>query len=303
MILGSNIALVGMMLASGCASMGPKTIPRDRFNYTEAISESWKTQMLLNMVSIRYGDIPVFLDVTSIVNQYQWEGRVNLDASYSSSTSSLGNTGGGGIEAGGVYIERPTITYTPIIGEQFTKSIMTPIPPVSIFYLIQSGWSVDFVMSTCVQSINGIYNRDARKSTVQPADPEFDELLNVMRDIQKDRLVDLRIRKSINEKGKEQGETVIIFIKPHLSMDDYKILGDLQDLLGLPRYRREYRFVYGSIPEGEDEIAMLTRSMLDIMAELAAEIQVPVEHIQEDRVSTGVVYTEGAPSSETPLYW
>ena len=42
----------------GCASMGARTIPKDRFNYTGAISESWKTQMLLNMVSLRYGDVP-----------------------------------------------------------------------------------------------------------------------------------------------------------------------------------------------------------------------------------------------------
>ena len=33
--------------------------------------------------------------------------------------------------------------------------------------------------------------------------------------------------------------------------------------------------------------------MLDILSELASEIQVPEEHILEGRVSTGIVYTEG----------
>jgi hypothetical protein len=27
---------------SGCAGIGPKTVARDRFDYVEAISESWK---------------------------------------------------------------------------------------------------------------------------------------------------------------------------------------------------------------------------------------------------------------------
>ena len=304
LIPGSVSILMIAAIISGCASTGPKTIPRDRFNYATAISESWKAQMLLNMVSIRYGDVPVFLDVTSIVNQYQWEGRANLDAAYSGTNSSSvlqGDSTGVGIGVGGTYIDRPTISYTPIIGEEFTKSIMTPIPPVSIFYLIQSGWSVDFVMSTCVQSINGIYNRNARQDAVQPADPDFDQLMSVMRDIQEDRLMDLRIRESMNGEWGDEGQTVIIFAKPHLSLDDFEKLHELQDLLGLPKYQREFRFVYGSIPEKDDEVAILTRSMLDIMSELASEIQVPEEHILEGRVSTGVVYTEEAPGSEMPL--
>jgi hypothetical protein len=32
---------------SGCASVGPVTVARDRFDYISAISESWKSQMLL----------------------------------------------------------------------------------------------------------------------------------------------------------------------------------------------------------------------------------------------------------------
>ena len=38
--------------------MGPGTVTRDRFDYGESVGESWKTQMLLNLVKLRYGDIP-----------------------------------------------------------------------------------------------------------------------------------------------------------------------------------------------------------------------------------------------------
>jgi hypothetical protein len=59
------IAFTGFVLLSftGCASIGPGTVTRDRFDYVTAISDSWKSQMLFNLVKLRYGDAPVFLDV------------------------------------------------------------------------------------------------------------------------------------------------------------------------------------------------------------------------------------------------
>ncbi len=64
-----TIAVVLLLLAglTGCASIGPATVARDRFDYITAISDSWKAQMLLNLVKLRYGDAPVFLDVASVI--------------------------------------------------------------------------------------------------------------------------------------------------------------------------------------------------------------------------------------------
>ena len=60
---------------NGCASIGPGTMARDRFDYTTAISDSWKAQMLLNVVKLRYADAPVFLDVASVISQYGFSGN------------------------------------------------------------------------------------------------------------------------------------------------------------------------------------------------------------------------------------
>jgi hypothetical protein len=159
----------------GCAGVGPHTVARDRFDYTTAISDSWKSQMLVNMVKMRYGDAPTFLDVASVINQYSVESQVDLRLSWADPvTSALTNTQ----TAGGAarYIDRPTITYSPLSGERFARSLMTPIPPASILSLIQANYPVDLVLRLCVHSVNGIRNRfggggtgPSRGSRVLPA--------------------------------------------------------------------------------------------------------------------------------------
>jgi hypothetical protein len=70
------------MFLSGCGGLGPGFLGKDRIDYNVAISESWKEEMMLNLVKLRYGDAPVFLDVASIISQYQVQGSVNLNGSW-----------------------------------------------------------------------------------------------------------------------------------------------------------------------------------------------------------------------------
>ena len=95
---------------AGCAGFGPTTVSRDRFDYTEAISDSWKHQMLLNMIKMRYGDAPVFLDVSSVISQYQIAGQINLGATINNNPWSTSEILG----ATGQYYDRPTITYSGV---------------------------------------------------------------------------------------------------------------------------------------------------------------------------------------------
>ena len=63
-----------LCVVTGCGSIGPSTVNRDRFDYITAISESWKQQLLLNIVKLRYADTPVFLEVGQVISGYEVEG-------------------------------------------------------------------------------------------------------------------------------------------------------------------------------------------------------------------------------------
>src|SRR5690348_7648773 len=84
-------ALIGGA-GAGCGGIGPSTINHDRFDYTEAIATSWKQQMLANIVKLRYGDTPVFLDVASVINQYSLEAAMDLRLTWTEPHITVGDS-------------------------------------------------------------------------------------------------------------------------------------------------------------------------------------------------------------------
>jgi len=85
--------LAGCLALSGCASIGPSTVRRDRFDYVVAISDSYKRQTLLNLVKTRYADVPVYMEIDSVINQYAIEGELGFEFAPSAAENNrlLGN--------------------------------------------------------------------------------------------------------------------------------------------------------------------------------------------------------------------
>ena len=80
MILRAMAYTLSFLLLLGCSHIGPQSVPRDRFDYNTAITDSWKDQTLLNIVKLRYADTQLFVEVASVVSGYTLEGSVNLEA-------------------------------------------------------------------------------------------------------------------------------------------------------------------------------------------------------------------------------
>jgi hypothetical protein len=265
--------LFSVLALSGCSGIGPGTVARDRFDYTAAISESWKRQMLLNIVKLRYGDAPIFLDVASIINQYQL--TTDLNASYSWTAPFLSNPRVG---VDGNFVDRPTITYTPLTGEKFARNLMTPVAPATVMSLVEGGYPIDLVFRVLVHSINGIQNSFGGGARARKADPEFYVILDKLRRVQTSGAVALRVRKTENR------DALMMVFRKRVDKEMEQEGREVRRMLGLKEEGGEFRVVYGSAPANDEEVALLTRSILEVLSDISGTVEVPAEHVAEKRV-------------------
>jgi hypothetical protein len=276
-----------ILLLAGCAGIGPHTVNRDRFEYTNALTESCKSQMLKNLVGLRYGEPPVFLDVVSVINQYAMESQISGGFTWTSPTD-LWQVG-----LSGKYTDRPTITYSPLSGDKFTRNLMTPIPPTAVLSLVQAGYPIDLVLRILPHSVNGIRNSYHGSVRARNADAEFYPLLATLRRIQDSGAVGFRV-----VKGKEKGEGTLLTFRGKVARETEDDILSVRNILGLDPTVREFRVSYGAIPSDNHDLAFLTRSVLEILIDFAALIEVPACQVEEKRVNPTMIEKD---SSGTPV--
>jgi hypothetical protein len=283
-----------VILLGGCASYGPLALDRDRLDYGEAVSETLKRQTLLNIVRIRYGDIPAFVSIEQLVSSYQLQGNGNASVipnpitglNFSSWT------------AGATFTDRPTMTFTPVTGATFEGSYVRPFTPREVLILAQNGMWIDVLFRLAVQSVGSLSNAGriepslASQSTLPVGSPEFFELLADLRALQEGGALSFRFSTPAPKDG------------PHVFLTILSTRGEAltaaaaraRTLLGIGPGEAEV--VYGRVAHGPHQIAMLTRSFIGILASVGAFIDVPHEDIEAHRVLPSPGY---ATSGERPV--
>ncbi|MBW7930525.1 MAG: hypothetical protein H3C57_04355 [Gammaproteobacteria bacterium] len=266
----------------GCMSYGAVTLDRDRMDFTQAMASSWKQQTLLNIVKMRYGDTPIFVDVGQIVSSYQISSSMQAGGTVFPNLPAGAGTSNRIFNLGvqGQYTDRPTITYTPLTGSQFVRTLMTPIPPIRLFELIEAGWRVDLQFMAAVQTVNG-HSNSRGGAQLRLEDPEFVRLVNALRRIQAAGALGSRYHADRDQNGEG---LVMFFTTRKAGAEVMQDIALVKQLLGLDAARNEFPVIYGEVPPGRnDVIALHTRSGFQILYELATFVQVPEEHEREMR--------------------
>jgi hypothetical protein len=258
---------------------------RDQLDYGRSVGESWKNQMLTNLVRLRYVDMPVFVDVGQIVSGYSLETQVNAQAGFSNSFTGGDSQGFG---ASGKFTDRPTITYMPKTGEAYLRSLLEPVEPRSLLSLVLAGYSSELLFTWAVESINGLNNYSIVGTKARSADPEFIEYVNLMQDLQEAAAISFEF-----ENDPETGHDILMIFENIDHTDE--ILAKKKragQLLGLNPERDRFHVRYAPYSTDDDILAIQTRSIIQMLAAMSGFIDVP--HAKSAQAAPGYELLPGA---------
>jgi len=308
------------LLLGGCMGVGQRMLPKDRLDYAASIADARKQQALLNVVRLRYGEFPSMMDLTQIVTSYS--------LSHTAATKAFIRTpfGGSNDDVSGVYTgqfaEKPSLTYIPIGGSDFVRKMLTPIDMSVILSLVQTGWPADRLMKALLVSANGQRNSELQARTVNHADPEFLEFVDFMQEAQLANALSVHVKPlsaedtaaivqaaaisqaaaaapSASVRGAAMAalppapklKIELCFWPESLPESSRARFASAREHLDLDPSTDCYDVVTGDYALDKTTIAVQTRSLMHLLGELAACVEVPPADLASG-AAAGLVSTE-----------
>ena len=277
--------LICLLLMTACTSIGPPTLRRDRLDYADALADAAKRETLLNIVKLRYADTPSLVTVSQLVAGYTLEARVDLGTDFFTSDFDFADDVNIGV--GGTFSDRPTVTYTPIKGDDFARVMLTPIPPSELFAMLTTGAPAELTLGLAVQSINGVHNWTAETVGEPHADAAFAEVVELLGALRRDGILGFRFDTQAGPR------TAYLVLEEQQGKELDARARRLLDLLKLDPNVRSFPIRFGFGADRTTELRIYTRSLIEILSTLAGQIEVPA-----DNVTAGRTYATQARAAE-----
>jgi len=280
-----RVSLVALLtlVASGCATgLGPKTLGTERPDYNRQIVRSADAEMLLNLVRLRYNDSPLFLELGGIVAQYSYDASLSAGAQ-------AGEGASGTFGTAFAYSEKPTVTYTPLAGEEFATRMLAPIPLDSIMLFEQSGWSAERLLLVAVQRVNNVFNAPTASGPTPAEPPDYESFADLAERLERLRLAGLL---GLNWEKREHeieppGRNPRFWVHPPADPNS-PLAADVaavRRVLGLDPGRETFRLTAFPYERERREVGMRCRSLLGVLYFLSQSVEPPAPDVKAGLVT------------------
>ena len=266
--------IAAISIISGCSQLGPKFIEGSRTQYNIAMSRTEGEQMLLNLVRLRYGDAPYFLEATALNTQF-----LLAPSAEASSVVDFNGNNSYGLKGKFAYEEKPTVTYTPLRGENFVRKVLSQISLDTIVLLDASGWSTERVLSLSVENLNGLDNASQASGPTPLEAPSYEQFQAAVTTIDQ-----LQNKGGLQFKTAHNDHASQYSMITNQTPENNSLLMKLAELLKLNLTQNNYPLVQSSYQASGDTVDIRTRSFMGVMYFLSHAVKVPEDHITSGRV-------------------
>lgn len=271
--------LLLVIFLSNCSQFGPDFMQAGRNDYNKVLAQTDDEETLLNLVRLRYADNPAFLKVNSVSTSFNWKEGFGLDGSiFESDAVGKNNIG---IRGNTEYIEKPTISYSPLSGADFVKNVLTPIDHQVILLLARSGWSLERILRLTINKINHIDNASEASGPTPTTSPDyaaFNKIAKDFRELQKTSKIALGYQLDGNPND------LALLIKKDF-INDTEVENFLFDLnVNIKKNIIPITSNYFD-SSSNDNIQLESRSLAGILFFLSHGVSIPADDIKEGRVT------------------
>lgn len=165
---------------------------------------------------------------------------------------------------------------------------MEPIDPKNIFYLLQCGYAADILLGMAVDSLNGVRNRSIVAGLIREADPEFPRVVTLLRELQAAGAVSMRV-----EQDNSGSTAVILFRGEDIPAEVVESIAEIRRLLKMSPTAQRFALRYSAVRGARDELAVNSRSPLQIMIAYSSYVDVPEAHLRDHSALPTMIQTVG----------
>ena len=289
------------LLLSGCQTLNWNE--KWQSNFVDQMAVARDSQMLKNLVRMRYGSPPVFTTVGTVTEKYkQAPSQISLTGAVtsvlgSSVDNSVGNENSlsGQVGIGGT---RETILqYSPLVGKELNKTMNQRLEFETVFGLTQSGFSIERVLAITVERFGPALNAPFASGPTPdhlPSQEEFKEyeaILDALRNLRQQNKIRFlqaastdeicsptKIKEESTKKEKKPKKLIACLLNDNFDCscqnNNDPQWKELTDLLNIED-DKGILILTGSETGSDSEVKVRTRSLFGIMHYLSQNVKVP----------------------------